>query len=78
MKTLEKCLPVEFVGCEYQNTPAYKLRGVQVVKEHDARSNPWPGTHKNVTCWFELANGKAVGFNENPGRGWSFPVIALD
>ena len=38
---------------------------------------PWPGTAKNVQNWWELANGKAVAWNESPSHGWSFPVISL-
>ena len=36
---------------------------------------PWPGAHKHVMNWCVLDNGKAIGFNENPSRGWGFPVI---
>ena len=38
---------------------------------------PWPGSHKNVFVWWELETGHAIGWNENPSRGWSFPVIKL-
>ena len=31
------------------------------------------GSHKNVHNWVLLSNGLAVGWNENPARGWSFP-----
>ncbi len=67
-------------------SPAAKLLDVAVVKEHSsvqyengelvrAEFKPWPGPHQNVHTWWELANGKAVAWNENPGYGWSFPVI---
>ncbi|HUS48791.1 MAG TPA: hypothetical protein VMZ91_01390 [Candidatus Paceibacterota bacterium] len=32
------------------------------------------GSHKHVMSWVLLENKYAVGFNENPGKGWSFPV----
>ncbi len=35
----------------------------------------WPGPHKHVHRFWSLANGKMVGWNENPSRGWSFPVL---
>ena len=48
---------------------------VEVIKDIDGCEEKWPGRHKNVFDWCVLANGKAVGFNENPSVGWSFPVI---
>ncbi len=35
------------------------------------------GTHKNVWNWWLLENGIAVGFNESPSIGWSWPVKKL-
>jgi hypothetical protein len=58
-------------------TPAARLLDVPVVAEYDGREKPWPGPHKNVMNWWELENGKAVGWNENPAVGWSFPVVKL-
>jgi len=37
----------------------------------------WPGKQKHVTEWYELEGGYAVGWNENPALGWTFPVIKL-
>jgi hypothetical protein len=37
----------------------------------------WPGSQKNVCHWWKLSSGHAVAWNENPSRGWSFPVIKL-
>ena len=71
MKTLEQFLPEE-LHYEYQDTTAFKLKDVEVIEE---KAFGWPGKHKHVTVWYVLKNGKAVGWNENPGRGWSFPVI---
>ncbi len=71
-KTLKDTMPHEFMG--YIDASAYKLRDVNVVSEHYSDKKPWPGKHKNVMFWVILENGKAVGWNENPGKGWSFPV----
>jgi hypothetical protein len=63
-------------------SPAALLLDVQVVREYsrvtdEAGYKPWPGPQKDVHCWWELESGKAVGWNENPSKGWSFPVITL-
>lgn len=71
IKTLKDVLAVEFMGIEYENDRARKYADMQVVREHQFG---WPGKHKNVVYWCELENGLAVGWNENPARGWSFPV----
>jgi hypothetical protein len=75
VKTLKDCLPYEAAGCEFTGLPFRKYIDVAVVKEIDAFNHRWPGRHKNVNHWYILENGKAVGFNENPSVGWSFPVI---
>ena len=75
-KTLKDVLPHEFMAGEYDDTPAYKLRDEEVVISGDDLCKRWPGPQRNVTAWWVLANGKAVGWNENPSRGWSFPVIS--
>lgn len=74
MATLREVLPHEFM-IEYTDTRAYKLRDVEVVAEHDGSAKRWPGRERNVLNWYVLASGHAVGWNENPSRGWSFPVI---
>jgi len=72
---LADVLPDEFMQGEYENSPAMRYAFVDVVAKYLSRDRPWPGEHKFVTVWFVLANNKAVGWNENPSRGWSFPVI---
>lgn len=78
----------ELMGVEYRNEKAYKFRDIKVTKEHsrigvsdgkivDIRYKKWIGTHKNVHNWVELENGYAVGMNENPSRGLSFPVVKM-
>jgi len=74
VKTLADVLPVEF-DSEYSDTRAAKLKLIRVISTHDGRDERWPGVHKNVFVWWTLENGKRVGWNENPAKGWSFPVI---
>lgn len=75
-KTLRQSLPTEFFG-EFSETRAAKFLDIEVIEEIDGCRKRWPGPEKNVLNWWKLANGKAVGWNENPARGWSFPVITL-
>lgn len=37
----------------------------------------WPGSHSRVDAWWVLANGYAVGCNNSPSKGQSFPVFSL-
>jgi len=80
-KKLREAMPFELSTSEYDNTKAYTMLDEYVMVEHgclfDQIKNelPWPGTHKNVYYWVELVNGFVVGWNENPARGWSFPVL---
>ena len=82
-KTLKDVMPVDLsqVGGEYCNTKAFTMLDVKVIAEYgdlaDFTPKVWPGTHKNVYFWVELENGYAVGWNENPARGWSFPVFKM-
>lgn len=72
-KPLREHLPREFFS-EHTRSRAAKHVDVPVVREH---RDFWPGREKNVLVWWELANGRAVGWNENPARGWSFPVVKM-
>jgi len=79
MATLRDVMYDLFNG-SFTDTEAYKLADVAVVSEHGvgADGKRWPGKHKNVYYWVVLANGKAVGWNENPYKGWSFPVVKME
>jgi len=70
--------PEEFAQ-SFDDTRAYRYCDVKVVSEHGwgEDNKPWPGPHKNVMNWCVLENGYAVGWNENPSRGWSFPVVKM-
>jgi len=74
---LRDVLPAEFMHGEYVNTKAYDLRDYLVVAKIDGTESGqgWPGKHAHVMHWYVLASGHIVGFNENPARGWSFPVM---
>lgn len=71
---LKDALPFEFMQGEFDDTRAMKMADVEVVREG---SGPWIGNQKYVYSWYILANGYAVGHNENPNRGWSFPVMKM-
>lgn len=76
MSKLKDVVPQEFF-IEYMDTRAAKYLEIDVVRKVDGREEPWPGKEKNVMVYWELENGKLVGWNENPSRGWSFPVIPV-
>lgn len=56
---LKDVLPREFMTSEFENSLARRYAEEKVLVQHD---------------WWELKNGYVVGWNENPSRGWSFPV----
>jgi hypothetical protein len=76
MKTLRDVLPQEFFR-EFMDTPAARLLDREVTATHES-GDPTrsPFTHRHVYVWWEVQGGKAVAWNENPARGWSFPVAA--
>jgi hypothetical protein len=80
MKTLIDWAPFEF-SRSFQDTKAFKMKDLRVVEEYSMLNEEtwkrWPGNHKNVYSWVLLENGFAVGWNENSGRGWSFPVLKI-
>jgi hypothetical protein len=75
--TLRDVLPKEALGAEYDAAKFIKYLDTKVIRTYapNSYSNTyWPGTHKNVTKWWVLENNIAVGWNENPATGWSFPI----
>lgn len=80
MQTLRDVMPFEFER-EFNDTRAFKYADTKVLEVYGYGEKDgvqaWPGSHKNVARWVVLDNGYAVGWNENPGRGWSFPVIPI-
>jgi len=78
----------EMTPYEYSEDKAYRFRDVEVTKIHSKigvnggkivgrRYKKWIGKQKYVHFWVELANGYAVGMNENPSRGITFPVVRM-
>lgn len=55
----------------------YKYGDCTVVKVVDGTVHPFPSVkYKNVHKWWIVDGGRlVVGWNENPSRGWSFPVL---
>jgi len=77
--TLRDKVPQEFFT-EYLNSKAAKFLDKKVEKEFGGfyeSDKQWPGSQKNVHIWWILENNIAVGWNENPSKGWSFPVIKM-
>jgi len=73
--TLEDYAPPElFKSGEYSDCESYKMKDVRVLCEHKRN---WIGIQKNVFVWWELENGYAVAWNENPSRGWTFPLVRI-
>lgn len=75
-KTLRDEMPAE--ALRYYDQPFLRFLDIEVTQAFGGLGEElhrWPGKHKNVVCWWQLANGYAVGWNENPSRGWSFPVL---
>lgn len=59
-----------------------KLMDVKIIKKFSLNGQFWFswqifGKHKNVINWWLLENRYAIGFNENPATGWSFPIKKL-
>lgn len=74
MKTLGETFP----DIDEFHPAAFKLINEPVKRLWDVSERMYPGQHKHVCFWAELANGRAVGFNENPARGYSFPVVRME
>lgn len=80
MTTLRDKLPSGFM-CEFGESKAAKFIDVEVVAEHGFFSGGdnirWLGKQRHAYVWWELANGYGVAWNENPSKGYSFPVMKL-
>ncbi len=77
---LRDWLPRPFFA-EFQDSRANRYLDVDIEHEYrvpNADWREWVGKEKNVLNWVVLSNGVAVGFNENPSRGWSFPVKKME
>jgi len=78
---LRDVLPKEFSAEIAANGAAKKMLDVEVIAKHDAAKGElceeWPGNHRYIYQWWELANGYAIGWNDNPGLGHSFPAVKM-
>lgn len=78
---LKEWVPSEFTGGEYDAIPAARLSDAEVVAEFTWHQRLWAFTsHKNVMNWCIVQQADryyAVGWNENPAVGWSFPMKRL-
>lgn len=83
MKTLRDVLPREALpGGEFDGLRFQRYLDVEVLEEYSSFAHYVTPIlmgfkHKNIHNWWHLKNGMAVGWNESPTRGWSFPVISL-
>jgi len=74
---LRDVLPREALSSEFQNEAFLEHLDSEVkeeIREYDPR---FPFRHKNIFVWWILEGDMAVGWNENPSVGWSFPVAKL-
>ena len=88
MPLLKDVLPPEFMEERFATCEARTLRDTPVAKmklttgapcsSHAELFAAWPGVHAYVEKWFILTDGRAVGINEDPDDGLSFPVIICD
>ena len=73
--TLKEALPHEIAEApDVYRLPACHL-DVEVTAAHQGWQRRWPGKSKNVMHWWELANGRIIGWNESLSRGWSIETI---
>lgn len=81
-KTLENWLPKEFFR-EFGDSGLNKLLDYKVIEEYGGYGNAnkrHPFISKNIYTWCIISNGikkYAVGWNESPSRGYSFPYKRL-
>lgn len=81
-KLVSECHSDLVDDCSFKDTQAYTLKDQMVVIEFSNFDScrpylPWIGSHKNVHYWVVTDCRHAIGFNENPATGWSFPVVKL-
>jgi len=78
--TLKDVMPREFEIEHFQSRAYKRFADAKVIRQFNFFGGPrrrWPGPQRNVHNWVIVEGGYAVGMNENPGRGWSFPVYKM-
>lgn len=88
MPVLRDVLPPDFTEDRFGSTEAWELRDTRVAmmklttgapcSSHSELFAAWPGDHQHVDKWYILSDGKAVGINDDPQNGLSFPVTVYD
>jgi hypothetical protein len=88
MPRLRDVLPADVPEPALAGSEAWRLRDETVVAVklatgapcdgHPGPFAPWPGPERHVRTWYILRNHKAVGVNEDPAAGVSFPVVDLE
>ena len=76
---LRDWLPDSFFN-EFEDSPVNKFLDVVILDDYGYDAKPFsfhPFKHKCIFNWVKLENGYAVGWNENPAIGWSFPIVKL-
>jgi len=78
-RILRDWVPREFDEIVYPK--AGKYLDIPIIKEYGYEApdgdKRWPGKEKYVFAWVILKNNIAIGWNENPAKGWGFPVKKL-
>lgn len=55
-----------------------RIHSLTIIKEFSSHKKGFPqkkNTHRNIHCWVLLEDGSAIGLNESPRSGLSFPRI---
>jgi hypothetical protein len=78
MKKLSWWMPDEFFNGEYDESRAMLLKNSEIIANMDGTKYPrHEFEHAYIFNWCIVYHNKkyyAVGWNENPSIGWSFPV----
>lgn len=74
---LREVLPKEALSEEFADQRFRKYLDYEVIQEIKTYNPRFPFEHKNIHVWWIIEDSLAVGWNENPSRGWSFPVERL-
>lgn len=75
-QTLRDWLPKEALDNPSPQLERLLDKEISADHSHHGAILSWPGRHQHVNNWCEVG-GYAVGWNENPSRGWSFPVVKM-
>ena len=74
---LRDVLPSEALSVEFSDGKFRRYLDYEVIEEIMKYDSRFPFKHKNIYVWWILEDDMAVGWNENPSRGWSFPVAKV-